>query len=131
MKRYSNETTKEKGAVYILLTVLILSAILAISIVITNITLYEIRMSESVRRSIPAYFAGESGIEEALYYIRIQGLRPSPSLDVPFLTGSILGGEATYEVYIVDTDPELIMKSIGEYSDVRRAVEITFKAVGW
>jgi len=122
---------KQNGAVVLLLAVLILTAVTVITMAIVAITLTEMRMSELARQSTPGYFAAESGIEEALYYIRIQGLRPSSSLDTPFLAGSVLGGKATYEVYIVDTDPELIMKSIGEYSDIRRALEITFRAVSW
>lgn len=122
---------KQNGAVILLLTVLILTAVLAITITIVTITLAEMKMSELARQSTPGYFAAESGIEEALYYIRILGSRPSPSLDTPFLTGSILGGGATYEVYIINTDPELVMKSIGQYKDVKRALEINFRAVGW
>lgn len=122
---------KSKGAVALLLTILILSAILAISMVVAAITLTEMRISESARQSTPGYFAAESGIEKALYYIRILGDRPSPTLESPYLTGSVLAGKGSYEVYIVETSPDLIMKSIGEYMDVRRALEITFYAAGW
>lgn len=122
---------KSKGAVVLLLTVLILSAVLAITILIATLTIHEMRMSESARQSVPAYFAAESGIEEALYYIRILGLRPDLSLSIPFITGSVLDGQASYKVYITDTDPDLIMKSIGEFIEVRRSVEITFLGAGW
>lgn len=136
MEQWNNGTIKSRGEVALLLTVLILSAVLVISIVVATVTIHEMRMSESARQSVPAYFAAESGIEATLYNIRakIPGDRPSPCPSppcTPYLTETLLGGRATYEVYITDTDPDLIMKSIGEFMDVSRSIEISFPGAGW
>jgi Tfp pilus assembly protein PilV len=105
-----NHQTK-KGAISILLAVLILTSVFIIVFGLSGIMLKQIRMSGQASDSVKAYQAADSGIEWALYQVK-QGIAGSYCLEITAGT---------------QDDPEGI-KSIGKVRQVRRAVEVAMAA---
>ncbi|MBI4132861.1 MAG: hypothetical protein HY473_02145 [Candidatus Sungbacteria bacterium] len=75
-----------------LLVILILSALLAISINISNIVVGQIRLSGEIGDSLVALYAADQGIEYLLYCDRVAGAN-CDSADPPCLGGT---GDCTY-----------------------------------
>jgi Tfp pilus assembly protein PilX len=71
-KSMPNHQTK-KGAISILLAVLILTSVFIIVFGLSGIMLKQIRMSGQASDSVKAYQAADSGIEWALYQVK-QGI---------------------------------------------------------
>lgn len=77
--RFSDKKNKEKGAIAIILTVLILGVTLLIAMGLSLIFVQEIKNSGLVGQSSPAFYAADAGAEYALYEI----LKADPELDDP------------------------------------------------
>ena len=117
-----------KGAA-ILLTLLILTAILAIAFGITSLMWGELKLSQDVPKSLKAYYAAETGIERKLYEIRSD---PPNSNDIGSPPSCIGGGavclEGSDNCYSVDVNvgATTTIKSYGCYKGIKRAVEISY-----
>lgn len=112
----------EKGA-SLLLTILIMSAILAIAMGISKLSLNEIKMSREYPESYVAYYAAETGMEQLLY------LDHTGAISGPDLYNSgivILGDGITYIVSASDVSPNRKLQSSGFYKDTNRAIELTY-----
>lgn len=120
---------KTKGAA-LLLTLLILTAILAIAFGVTSLMLGEMKLSQEVPRSLGAYYAAETGIERKLYEIRASTPDYSDIGSGPdWCAGAgkvcLDGSDACYAVDVTVGTPTII-KSYGCYKNVRRAVEASY-----
>jgi len=104
--------TKNKG-VALILSVIILTAVLAIALTAGKVMVDKIKMSRNTSDSMKAYYAAESGIEWALHEIKTgSDLSQCPCL------GNIDG--ASYEIRIEgDT-----IKAIGKAGETRRGIEV-------
>ncbi len=71
-KKISN-FNKQKGAVTIILSLLVLSVLLVIGLSVSLISLQRIKMAAQMGQSVTAYYAAESGMERCLYQIWQQG----------------------------------------------------------
>ena len=60
----------QKGAVSIILAVLLLSVLLVIGLGISILMIQQIKMSGQAGRSVVAYYAAEAGAEKCLYEVR-------------------------------------------------------------
>lgn len=73
-KNYNNINikinTEEKKGFVLLFAVVLVSIILAISLGVSNITLKELNFSTSARATNDAFYAADTGVECALYYLR-------------------------------------------------------------
>lgn len=122
---HKKEGKNEKG-VSLLLSVIIMAILLAIVFGLGTILLSQSRQIREMGDSVVAIFAADTGIEEALY--RLQ----------PTFSGTV--GQARYEVtakcrssysdcpngFEKDVDcsaPYICIKSIGEFKNVKRAIE--------
>ncbi|TSC56733.1 MAG: hypothetical protein G01um101418_607 [Parcubacteria group bacterium Gr01-1014_18] len=65
----------QKGTL-LLMSLLIVSSILATSILVGSLVLREIKFSKDLENATLSFFAGESGLEEALFQLRKQGADP-------------------------------------------------------
>lgn len=101
-----------------LLTILIMSAILAIAMGISKLSLGEIKISRELPQSFVAYYAAEAGIEEGLYADLVEGTASD-------FSGS-LGTGITYEVTFTGVSPNRIIASSGLYGETKRAIELTY-----
>lgn len=94
-----------------------MAALLAIAIGVSKLTLGEIKLIQDVPKSLFAYYAAEAGAEWATYQYRLNSTVSNVnSCSVNLDNGSSYGIEVN----------ETIIKSIGCYQDIRRAIEISF-----
>ena len=114
---------KNKKGASLFLTMLIMSAILAIAMGISKLSLGEIKMSRELPQSFAAYYAAEAGIEEGLY--RDLVISNPQGMAVGFL--GYLSEGITYEVIFDGQSPARTIKSNGVYKQkTARAVELTY-----
>lgn len=124
MKKFSIKKLNSTGAATIFMVMSILAAVLVIALGTSFVASTELRLSSSSRESVTAYYAAETGIEQALY----DHITKEPTPKCPLWTS--LDGAQYCLIVTEDTpgDYRTITKiqSIGEYNSVRRSVEITF-----
>lgn len=98
---------KNQKASTILISLLIMSVVLSSTLYVNVISLRQMRQSNNVDNSIIAFYAAESGNEQAIYYIR-----KTEDLDVGDLTigGSISGPDNLIQRTVTD---ELTIINIG------------------
>ena len=110
----------DKGA-SLLLTFLIMAALLSIAIGVSRLSLGEIKLGRNIPNSLVAYYAAESGIEQALYRDRAQGQQTNftDCLDAP-------QNEICYEVTVELNGEIRTIKSNGSYKNTRRTIEIIY-----
>lgn len=121
-----SDRRREKGAVGLLLSFIILSIIFIISVGMAVIRLVEIRLAYNVFESTAAYQAADSGIEFSLNELRsdstgsaISGVFCDDGAEVPV-------GDGFYCLDLTKEGTEVkTVKSIGKFNDIRRAVEIS------
>jgi hypothetical protein len=111
----------KKGA-SLLLTILIMSAILAIAMGIAKLSLGEIKISRELPQSFVAYYAAEAGIEEGLYADLITAVPQGTAID---FSGNLSEG-VTYEVTFSGVSPSRTISSNGLYRETNRAIELTY-----
>lgn len=108
-----------KGAIAILLTVVILSAILAISLAVAGLMLVELKLSRGVEHSTIAYYAAESGIECELYNLRKASLPCS----------SMTNGSSFIKCPDAECPgvlPANTIKFLGKYGRTKRSIEASW-----
>lgn len=111
----------QKG-ISLYISLMVMSILLSISLGISSIFLIQLETIKGMGNSVVAFYAADTGIEEVL-----SGGRSTP-LSIPETS---LNG-ASYQVIVVQTGigdcvaANFCIKSIGEYQDVRRAIEIQY-----
>lgn len=144
----------EKG-ISLLFTVLITSLVLAVALGITSLLIQEMRMMGEIGYSVTAFYAADSGIEEALYDLYTSSTSSPPT---PTHSGNL--DSAYYDTeakccspglvncsletpddcllgpgYVGSSDPNdpdycdalnYCLKSAGSYKKVKRAIEIKY-----
>lgn len=100
------------------MVLLIVAAFLAIALAVSRLSLGEIKLVRDIPKSLVAYCAAETGIEEALYQIRILG------------SGSSINGclepEICYTATIVVSGDNITITSRGSYKDIVRSIEVNY-----
>jgi len=106
------------------LTLLIMSAILTIAIGISSINIGEIKITRESPRSLVAFYAGETGVERALYEDRANGMATQSYS----FNGICLDSEnkICYSVTVAGTTPTRVITSLGSYGGMTRRVEATY-----
>jgi len=120
----ANPRIKFKSGVSLYLTIMILSLILSIAFSLNTLLLTQIRSLRNIGNSVIAFAATETGIERALYNIKVAD-GPGP------WTGT-LSNNATYSVRRLApgatgcpaTVLNYCLESIGTYEDVKRGIRI-------
>ena len=118
-KKNINKRLNKSGSALIL-TMFILAGMLIVAMSGAYIVFLGIKAGGIQAQSTKAYYAAEAGAEKLLWELRWNGYDPATST-VPIFQGSLTGSE--YNVYFVDFPP-LIFRSIGEYQNSKRSVEI-------
>lgn len=119
-KKNINKRLNKSGSALIL-TMFILAGMLIVAMSGTYIVFLGIKAGGIQAQSTKAYYAAEAGAEELLWELRWNGYAYSQLPGVSIFQGSLAGSE--YNVYYVDFPP-LIFRSIGEYQNSKRSVEI-------
>jgi len=122
-----------KGAISVLVVFAVMGTITIIALSTAKIASRELGFSSNVSDSINAFYAAESGTEQALYYIVRNGADPTASevkrCTLAFDDWDVSLGNAKYCVIITGSlavPPLIAIKGIGEYKTTRRSVEISF-----
>lgn len=118
------------SGVSVVLALFVLSAVLAIALSLSNILLSELRLGRSVGNSVPAFFAADSGIEKILT-VRDDPITFSECTDPPPAVTCELSSGARFWVEVTPagsdcTADNYCIKSIGEFRDTRRAIEVNY-----
>jgi hypothetical protein len=108
----------------LLLSVLILSVMLAIGLTVTGLITRQVRLTTRVAEAMRALSAADSGIERSLYLdLKAGGLSPGsyPSADPPF-------NAATYrfDVTVSSSGGVTTLRSTGQFHTAQRSVEVTY-----
>lgn len=134
------KNNRQKGAVALILVVLVLSALMAISLGISGLVIQQIRLARQVGESAGAYQAADSGIEMSLYHYNTD----EATTTVDFLSvANGLNDSANYcsgaDTYWFNVGPNAFfclelnedegkitsIKSIGKQKETRRAAQIS------
>ena len=112
-----NNINRNKGAVSIILTIIIMNMLLVISSGIAILIFQQTEGSIESGLSVVAFYAAESGIERCLYDVRINKLSSCPYANVPL---------DTYPdaVYTTDFNGSDEINSIGQYKKASRKIEV-------
>lgn len=107
---------KTNRGMSLFLAVIIMSMLLAIALGISTILLSQIKMVRGIGDSVVAFFAADTGIENALY---VQGS-----------VSATLDNGASYSVSLAPPGPGCpasyyCLKSVGVFKGTKRAIEIT------
>lgn len=110
-----------KGA-SLLLTLLIMAGLLAIAFGISKLALGEIKLVRDISKSIIAYYAAETGTEQAIYDERIGGGASSTVGQCPIA----MQNGSSYGLKVDRAGENITIKSTGCYKDIIRAIEINY-----
>lgn len=112
----NKKTTKEKG-VSLYLAIVILSVLTAVLLALVSISVSQIKVIWTLSDSIKAFYAADTGIEQALYQVRKEGNY-----------NNFLGknGDSSYQVFITSDANGVSIKSIGNYNGTKRAIETNY-----
>ncbi|MFH0906652.1 MAG: hypothetical protein V1829_00110 [bacterium] len=128
----------QKGAISILLSILLLSVLLTISLGVSFLLSQQMKMSGQTGQSVIAFYAADAGAEKCLYQTRCV-LASSPTAECITATGGGLnegcasvGGLIPYTYlssvarYKAERSSANSIISIGEFGDTSRKVELTW-----
>jgi hypothetical protein len=113
---------KDKRGASLFLTMLIMSAVLAIAMGISKLSLGEIKVSRELPQSFVAYYAAEAGIEQGLYADLVIANPQGTATN----SNGYLGEGITYEITFNGVTPARTISSKGLYKGTSRAVELTY-----
>ena len=111
----------QKGSIEVILSVLLLSFVLAISVGISNLMLNQIKASSQIGRSVIAFYAAEAGIERCYFNFRIKGASSCPYTDVPL--DIAVGAKYTIDSSFIGSSPII---STGNYFGTNRRIELSW-----
>lgn len=115
MKHLIKIISKENG-IALLLTVVIISIVMLIAILISNIVITQLRLAGDINDSTAAIYAADSGVEWQLYQIRNGASVPVPAMS----------NGATISTTVIGDYPNFTIKSLGSYQEVKRQFEVSF-----
>lgn len=126
---FIGKKSNSRGTVSLVVTLVILSLILAIALGSSYIVTSGLKTSINYSDSIAAFYAAETGVEQALFDHKDGGNPSAARCGVG--PGWTIYGNAQYCLVVTQTDitdPLTITKiqSIGEYRSTRRSIEINF-----
>jgi len=117
-RTYQRQSASSNKGVSILLTVLIMSVILAIGLGLSIILIQQTKMMVGIGNSVVAFYAADSGIEKSLYDILKKGGTGNVSENWGLNYG--------YQVTVTPCGSKSCVKSIGTYRETKRAIEVEY-----
>lgn len=128
IQAYGPAGVNSKGAASIFLVMTVLAAVLAIALGSSSMVATEIRSSLDSGQSVAAFYAAESGIEQAMYDRFKSEIQPTG--EVCGVDWTIVSDPAKYCLIITQGDISdytsiTNIQSVGDYKTTRRSIEIT------
>ncbi len=100
---------KKQYGTSLLLAMLIMAGILTVSLATSKLIINEVVQSAQLDKAIVAFYAGEAGVEQGLFYIRKKGFNASDL----HLTTESFSNNSSYQIIAEDTE-NIIYTSITE-----------------
>ena len=114
--------------VSLLLTILVMAAILTIAVAVSRLSVGEIRLSRESVNSLVAFYAGESGVERALWEDRVNGMATTSEYTIDWVYLDSPTNDIGYRVE-TSIDPvtlQRVIQSTGSYRTTLREVEAIY-----
>lgn len=115
-----SDIKKQKG-ISLVLVVLVVTVVLSIALGVSSILVTQVKILRNIGYSVVAFYAADTGIERVLL--------DSPPANIQ---ETELGNGATFTVEVTEGGAGLCeadnycIKSVGEYRNTKRAIEITY-----
>lgn len=124
----NREKINQKGAISIILAVLLLAQVLVIGVGISILILQQIRMSSQASISVVAFYAADSGAEKCLYQARKETGAECGTLggDGGSIIDESIGVGNLVASYTAVFDGINTITSIGQVRGISRKVELTW-----
>lgn len=125
-----------------------MSLLFSVTLGVSSILISQARVLKIMQGSVAAFYAAETGIEQALYLDKIcwDSTGVCPSFCLPFETNPcpgltdgytipgdfpavVLDSGASYKAVFSIVGGDYIVESIGVYKDVTRAIEVTMPGI--
>ncbi len=121
MKHPTKHNDNQKG-VALLLTVVIMSVVMLIAVLISNIVITQLKLTGDINDSTAAIYAADAGVECQLYNIR-----RGASLKCYTDGGQIImSNGAAISTTKTGTLPNFTVKSLGSFRTVKRQFQVDF-----
>ena len=137
----NKKNSNQKGATIIMITILVMTSILAVGLSLSNIVVNGLKVSRTQANATQAYFAAEAGAERILWEIRKDSFDPwdsgcnntnnyiNPSFDacvgtVPLAMNSLTVGE--FYIRYATTTATTTLSNFGLYKGTRRSVQLKY-----
>lgn len=118
---FAKASAGKQSGIALLLTVIILSVVMLIAMLISNIVITQLKLAGDINDSVAAIYAADSGVECQLYNIRQAKLLNC------FSGGDlIMSNGATIATTVIESAPSFTIKSLGSYRTVKRQFEVNF-----
>ena len=121
-KKNTKQLPGQQPGSALILTMFIMAGMLLVAMGGAYVVLLGIKAGGIQAQSTKAYYAAEAGAERLLWELRWNGLTYSEEPGAFIFQGD-LEGDSRYDVYFINFPP-LIFRSIGEYQNSKRSVEI-------
>ena len=121
-ERKDKKILAQKGAVTVVLTVMILNMLLVIGLGVSVLLFQQVKLSLQVGESVVAFYAAEAGAERCLYEIRQNSADSCPYTDVSLDFDS----RAVYTTVYDESVNSTTMSSIGQYLNISRKIELNW-----
>ncbi|PIY74402.1 MAG: hypothetical protein COY10_00865 [Candidatus Portnoybacteria bacterium CG_4_10_14_0_2_um_filter_43_36] len=122
MKNRNRKILVQKGAVTILLTVMVLNVLLVIGLGVSVLIFQQIKSSVQSGESVVAFYAADAGAERCLYEIRQNDAVSCPYTDISLDFDSRAKYTTVYDYAVSSTT----MVSAGQYLGTNRKVELNW-----
>jgi len=119
-RKYPAPSAKPGSA--LVLTMFIMAGMLLVAMGGAYVVLLGIKAGGIQSQSTKAYYAAEAGAERLLWELRMNGYIYGSVSETSIFQGDLEAG-SHYDVYFADFPP-LIFRSIGDYQNSKRSVEI-------
>jgi Tfp pilus assembly protein PilX len=116
---------EEKG-VSLYMTIILMAVLLSMVLGVTAIIINGLNIAKGVTDSVKAFHAADTGIENALYRIRIEELEDSPCSPVCYPWGDSEWSYTFTEYNCNTSTPSISIKSKGVYHGSQRMIEVKY-----
>jgi len=113
----------QKGATTILLAFFVMTVILMIAFSTAGVMVYEIKMSQEIANSVPAFYAADAGMEKCLYEAR----KLEDGTGCNSVGGTAVINLSNGAAVTAVRGEENKIQSSGTYADTKRNIEATWQ----
>lgn len=113
----------QKG-ISIYFAIIILTVLSSVLLALVSISVSQIKIMQTLTNSSAAFYAADTGIEDALYGIYKEGYDVYSNVGECNFTGTL--DDATYTVCVISGIPTTTVQSTGTYKNTQRRIEINF-----